>query len=174
MQDGDDRHIAAFPKLRVIYPVGRQHVDDLDPAQGADVEQTDDEQAQGKEAQGKERRIREQHKGEPKRQVILGQQQGRDQLGAEHAKQDAGAGADTAQQEGLREEEPADGMLFHAEYGLHGELLLSAAEHVVVHVADQKQDEQRDGKDGQFHAVAQHGEIVFRSRLGMIVTACNG
>ena len=77
------------------------------------------------------------------------EQQRRDELGAEHPQKDPGGNGHQTHEEGFREEEPADGPLLHPHDGLEGKLPLFPAEHIVVDEADQKQQDQSDGADGQ-------------------------
>ena len=41
----------------------------------------------------------------------------------------------------------------------------------MVDEADQKQQDQSDGADGQLHAVAEHGEVILRSNIRLVVAA---
>ena len=72
------------------------------------------------------------------------------------------------------EEEPGDGFLFHTEDRLHRKFSLSVKEHVIVHITDQKQDQQCDRTYGYLHAAAQYGEIKFPADIRTIVPAGNG
>ena len=44
----------------------------------------------------------------------------------------------------------------------------------MVDEADQKQQDQSNSADGQLHAVAEHGEVILRSNIRLVVTAGDG
>ena len=81
------------------------------------------------------------------------------------------AAMDTNHEEGLSKEEPPDGPLLHAHNGLDGKFPLFPPEHVVVDEADQEQKQQGDSADGQLHTVTEHGEIILRPNIRLIVAA---
>ena len=165
---------AAFAKRWPVFPVRREHVDDLHLPDGPGVGEAHHQETENEKSRRQQHGVRKQRPGDLILLSIGGEQQRRDELGAEHPQKDAGGNGHQPHEEGFREEEPADGPLLHPHDGLEGKLPLFPAEHIVVDEADQKQQDQSDGADGQLHAVAEHGEVILRPNIRLVVAAGDG
>ena len=106
--------------------------------------------------------------------TIAGQQHRRDELRAKHTQKNPGGNGHQSHEEGLCEEKPANGPLLHPHDRLEGKFPLFPPEHIVVDESDQKQQKEGNGTDGQLHAVAEHGEIILRPNIRIIVVAGDG